>query len=353
MHFELLNPGEINWSALDKFEDRVVFQTNEWIKFVAESQNAMPVLAALHHENRVVGYFTGLLLFRIGFRILGSPFPGWTTAYMGFNLLGGISRLDALVALQRFAFGKLKCLHLEITDRFLTEDSGEDLGLSRELCYTYVTDLTQTESKILERMTSDCRRSIRKAERDGIRIEIAVDESFAHDYYRQLVDVFAKQGLVPTYGSTRVESLLRHMLPTGRLLLLRARDRQGRCIATGIYPALNKTAEFWGNASYREFQCFRPNELLHWSALCYWRAHGMEIFDWGGAGNHQGNYKAKYGGAPFSYPKFRASRFAFIASLREGARSFVELKQHFLGRLQGQGRGGQGSSGRGVPISAS
>jgi Acetyltransferase (GNAT) domain len=353
MHFQLLTYDEVDWRTLDQFDDRVVFQTCEWVTFVAESQKATPVLAALHDKNKIVGYFTGLLVSRMGCRILGSPFPGWTTAYMGFNLLPGVSRLEALLALRRFAFQTLRCVHLEVTDRLLAEERGEELGLARDPCYTYVTDLTQPESKILERMTSDCRRSIRKAERDGLRIEIAADQGFAADYYRQLVEVFAKQGLIPSYGPTRVESLIRHLLPTGRILLLRALDPRGRCIATGIYPALNKTAEFWGNASFREFQSFRPNELLHWSALRYWKAHGIEIFDWGGAGSQAGNYKAKYGGAPFSYSKFRASRFAFIGRLRQGAKRFFELKQRSLGELQGTIRGVRGSREYGLSIGRS
>ena len=45
IEFRLLEPGEIRWDALDAFDDRVVFQTREWLNFVAESQNAAPVVA--------------------------------------------------------------------------------------------------------------------------------------------------------------------------------------------------------------------------------------------------------------------------------------------------------------------
>src|SRR3989442_1557306 len=83
-------------------------------------------------------------------------------------------------------------------------------------------------------------RCVRKAEKSGVTIEEAHDIAFADEYYEQLKDVFAKQGLVPTYDVERVRALVRHMEPSGNVLLLRARDPEGKCIATGIFPGFNK-----------------------------------------------------------------------------------------------------------------
>ena len=69
----------------------------------------------------------------------------------------------------------------------------------------------------------------------GVVVEEARDDAFADDYYAQLVEVFANQGLTPTYNVARVRLLIKHLLPTGCLLLLRARDPERRCIATGIF----------------------------------------------------------------------------------------------------------------------
>jgi hypothetical protein len=335
MHFHRIPTNEVEWKTLDGFEDRVLFQTRDWVNFLAESQRAVPVVAALYDSGDVIGYFTGLVFSRMGMRILGSPFPGWITPYMGFNLRPGIPRAEALRALEVFAFRELQCLHLEVSDRFCTVQDGESLGFSCEPCHTLVTDLRQPEQKILRSMSESCRWSIRKAEKAGVRIEEACDEEFAEDYYEQFKDVLAKQGLVPAYGLTRIKQLIRHMLPTGKLLLLRARDPQGVCIATGIYPALNKVADFWGNASFRQAQHLRPNELLHWHAVRYWKQRGVELFDWGGGVNFRGVYKTKYGGEPLCYPRFRKSRFAFLDTLRMEARTLFHLGQRLRGRLQG------------------
>jgi len=323
----LLDARKVAWEALDRFEDRTVFQTREWVQYVAETQNAQPILAELRDGSEVVGYFTGLTLRKFGVRILGSSFPGWATPYMGFNLLPGFSRTEALAAIEAMAFGELKCLHMEVSDRHFTVENGAQLGFVSEFYTSYQTDLRQPEEKIFNSMTSACRRCIRKAEKSGVTVEQAHDLGFADDFYEQLKDVFAKQGLVPTYDVHRVRVLIKHLEPTGHLLLLRARDSQGKCIGTGVFPGFNKVAQFWGNASFRSSQILRPNEAIQWYAMRYWKARGIETYDWGGGGS----YKEKYGCVPLSVPWFCKSRYKLLSMLRETARTIVASKQRLHG----------------------
>ena len=128
---------------------------------------------------------------------------------------------------------------------------------------------------LFARMESSARRAIRKSEKCGVTVEEASPEGFADEYYAHLVDVFAKQQLRPTYDRARVERLIRNVHPSGDLLLLRARDPDGRSIASGIFPGYNRRSYFWGNGSLREHQILRPNEAIHWSAMRYWRGRGM------------------------------------------------------------------------------
>lgn len=322
--------AQVDWPLLDRLEDRTVFQTREWIHFISECQNATPLVAEICQGGTRVGYFTGLVIRRMGIPILGSSFPGWTTPYIGFNLAKEVPRSEALQALEVFAFKNLKCLHLEVSDRSFRPEDGKKLGFDVDAYRSYETDLTQSEEGIFNQMSSACRRCIRKAEKGGVRVEEAHDESFAEEYYEQLKDVFAKQSLVPTYDLHRVKSLIRNLLPTGHLLLLRALDPKGQCIGTGIYPGMNRVAEFWGNASFRHSQNLRPNETLHWYAMRYWKARGIEVFDWGGGGE----YKEKYGVKPLAVPWFRKSRYRLIGELRQQGKRIFDLKQRLLGRLQ-------------------
>jgi CelD/BcsL family acetyltransferase involved in cellulose biosynthesis len=319
------------WADRATYDDRLIFHTEQWLRFVAETQRAEPVLATVTDGPRTVGHFTGLVTKRYGLRILGSPMAGWTTSYVGFNLDPAVPRRAALEALMPFAFGELGCAHLEIRDRGLTEPDLEGLGLRWAAAPTAVIDLSPPEDTLFAAMASACRRNIRKAAKSGVVIEEAQldDEAFADDFYNQLRDVFAKQNLVPTYSIDRVRALIRNLAPAGQILLLRARDPEGRCIATAVLPWYHRTMYFWGGASSREDQHLRPNEALIWHALRWAKERGVTEFDFVG-GN---SYKAKYGTTEVPVPWARRSRSPLVAGLRDAAKEGFALKQRAVARL--------------------
>jgi hypothetical protein len=325
-------------AAIDKGEfkrlsERTLFQSHAWLNFLAETQNAQPVVAALKENSTTLGYFTGLIVQKFGFKILGSPLPGWTTSYMGFALKPGVSRQVAMEALLEFAHLRLGCIHLELMDRHLKPEQGQQLGFEYSMYNGYEIDLTQSEDRLFGNMTSACRRCIRKAHKCGVTIEQAAEAAligFADDYYAQLEQVFGRQGLVPTYTKKRVQALIRHLQPTGRLLLLRARDPDGRFIATGIFPAMHDRMYFWGGASWRKYQILRPNEAIQWYAMRYWKKRGIAKYDMGGGGS----YKSKYGGYEIAVPWFRESRSSLLSQARAIAKKLYRYRQHVRGRMR-------------------
>ncbi len=319
-----------DWDELNRFPDRTIFQTPAWLEFISRSQHATPVVARLHDDGRTVGYFTGLIVRKFGLRILGSPMPGWTTSYLGFNLLPEFPRREALRGLARFAFKELGCVHVEILDRHMTLEDAKGFGYDYHTFPTYEIDLTQSEDTLFANMTSACRRCIRKAQKCGVQIEEAHDLEFADEYYAQLEEVFAKQSLVPTYERERVRELIRQVHPTGLLLLLRARNPEGRCIATGIFPAMNRTMYFWGGASWRKDQILRPNEAIQWYAMNYWKKRDVREYDMGGGGE----YKKKYGALRIGRPWFRKSRFSLLIKTRDLTKKSFRIRQRLLGKLK-------------------
>lgn len=300
------------WESMDGYEDRVFSQRRAWLQFMAETQDGEIIIARLQDEGKTVGYFTGILFKKFGFKIMGSPFPGWTTPYLGFNLLPDISRHRAITALIPFVFEELGCIHLELADPYLHPNDIQKFKFTSHIKNTYVSDLTQAEETLFAQMHSACRRCIRKAEKIGTCIEEASPIGFAEEYFRQLTDVFAKQNLKPTYDQERIEQLIKYLYPTGNLLLLRARNADGQSIATGIYSGFNKLSYFFGNASLLQFQQARPNEIMHWYAMCYWKNRGVEKHYWGGGGT----YKEKYGCSQIQTMSFSLSKYKTILAAR-------------------------------------
>jgi hypothetical protein len=325
---ERVDSDAADWERMDALPDREIFQTREWLAFLVETQRAEPVVAAVLDDGAHVGWFTGAIVRRFGLRILGSPFPGWTTDWMGFSLAEGVSRREAAAALAEFAFGPLRCVHVELRDRRLDADDLRGLEFEVENRLTYHIDLLPDHAAMLARMRNNARWSLRKAARVGVVVEQASGVDFADEYYAQLRDVFAKQSLVPTYGAERVRSLIRHLEPTGRLLMLRATTPDGAPLATGMFPAFNGTAYCWGGASWRAGQHNQPNEVLFWTAMRYWQERGMTVLDTGGAGD----YKRKYGTREVWVPWARRSRVPGVLALRGLARGAVRRRQEWRGR---------------------
>ena len=326
--FEPYEGSADEWDGLlASYPDHQIFQTSAWLSFLQETQNGEPVRALLRQNGGIVGCFAGLVVRKFGLRLLGSPLPGWTTSYMGIRLRDGVHKNEALAALVQYAFRRLGCVHLEMQDlAFSLEETG-GLGFECNTVVRFALDLTPSDDELLAMMRKNTRRDIRRAERNGVVVEVAHDEAFADEFYDQLQDVFARQALVPTYDRRRVRLLVRYLLPTGRLLLLRARDPDGRCIATGVFPAMNRTMYFWGGASWRQHQKLLPNEAIQWHAIKYWKERGMQLYDMVGGGE----YKRKYGPQEFHSDWLRKSRFRILETARKLARRAFDLKQKLLG----------------------
>ncbi|MDH5571577.1 MAG: GNAT family N-acetyltransferase [Gammaproteobacteria bacterium] len=327
--FERIDINNAPWQELDVFEDRSVFQTYPWIKFIAESQAAEPLLVKIKDNEHILGYFTGLIVYKLGLKILGSPFNGWTTTYMGFNLLSDASLNEVLEAFSGYVFNDLGCRILQISERRFSD---VDLDNSSYLLVNYRNleiDLTHTEADLLSKMASAKRRGIKKAAKSGITIEEVSDIDFADDYYAQLEEVFAKRSLTPTYNKERVIALIRNLQPSGKLLLLRARNPDGVCIATGIFPAFNDTMLFWGGASWRKHQHYHPNEYLFWYAMKYWKNKGIKTFNLGG----WADYKKQYGGEKIKGVILIKSNPYFLAGQLNRAKSLWKSYRKILGKI--------------------
>lgn len=327
--FQRLSLEQAPWEALEAFPDRVIFQTRPWLEFLRRTQRAQPVVAAIQEDGQTVGYFTGAILDKYGLKILGSPFKGWATSYMGFNLPESVARPTYLEALAGFAFRDLGCVHLELVDRHLAANQVTS-GYTQSQYITHEIDLRQNEDTLWGNMSRSCRASIRKGEKNGLVIEEASDLDFAQDYHAQLKAVFARVGLVPTYSLERVQELIRCLQPTGNLMLLRVRTPAGKCIATAIFLAYKGYLYSWGSASWPEENHWRPNEMVDWYAMRKWKARGMHTYDLVGLAD----YKRKYGTQEVSIPYLMRPRFSWVLHLREAAKQALRIRQRLSGRMR-------------------
>jgi hypothetical protein len=331
MSLERVATKDVDWDALDRFSDRLFSHRRAWMEFVAETSNGEIIIARLLDGNTPVGWFSGIRFRKLGVPILGAPFPGWSTPYMGFNLEPDVPRKQALAALPRFAFSGLGCLHLEVMDRFAgIDDAAGTFPLTEEFS-GYVSDLTPSVDELLQRMRKMTRRGIARAARDGVVVEVARPEGYAEIYYELLLEVFGRQGLKPTYPIDRVHGIIRHLHPTGDLLLLQARAPAGAIIAASFYSSFGRHAYFHGGASRRSEVHLHPNEALHWRAMQYMKERGVQEFEWGG----KGDYKANYGAVPHRAFRMFKARIPGVLAARVKSRALWLQYRSLVTRLKG------------------
>ncbi len=311
----------VEWDAIvERYADALVFHSAAWLSFLAASQGAEPVVAIVRAGDRPVGHFVGAIVRRFGVRILGSPLRGWATQSMGFLLEEGADRRAAAEGLLPFAFRELGCLHVELADRHLAAEQMAGSDYSVETGSTFIVDLAASETEILGRMRRSTRKYIHQAGRRGLTADVVTALGFATEYHEQLTDVFARQGLAPTYGVERVRQLIEALQPTGQILLLCVRGPDGVNLASGVSVGRNRTAVAWGAGFFRANAGFHPNELLHWEAMRYWRARGALLYDMSG----RGDYKAK----------LVPSRFRSSVSIARGTSSFTTAGRQSVARSQ-------------------
>lgn len=280
--------------------NKSVFTTLPWIRYISEDSAATPIFVRITKDEQFIGYFTGLTFRKFGFKILGSPFAGWSTCYMGIDTDYTEQKIDIINELIPFLYRETKCQYIEMVDRDILEEDLIKHGIKHTKIGTLELNVDMDDDLLFKQMKTDCRNFIRQFERRGARIEQAVpDDRFAEEYYNQLQDVFAKQGLVPTYSLEKVKCLLRNLKDSGEVLCLRVISPDDRCIATSIFPGYGNKFFFWGGASYRPDQHYRPNEYMIWTAIKYWRDKGCKTFDMVGIRD----YKKKFGSHEVSYTR--------------------------------------------------
>ena len=280
-------------------------------------------------DGEFIGFFSALVVRKFGLKIVGSPFAGWSTPYMGLDVVDSSKKTKILQELIPFVMKETSCIYLQICDRDFDKEELElikNINASIRMVETLELGIEVDDAMQYKRMKNDCRNFIKQFERRGARIKEAIpDDAFAEEFYEQLIDVFAKQNLVPTYTVDKVKCLLKHLSKVNNVYCLRVLDPEGISIATSIFPGFNRKMFFWGGASLREYQHYRPNEYMIYTAIRYWRERGCTEFDM--VGNR--SYKKKFGSLVTNYPCIIVPKYRILLRLKD----LAAYLYYFSGKL--------------------
>jgi hypothetical protein len=179
--------------------------------------------------------------------------------------------------------------------------------------HSFVTDLTENDQKLWDKIGKTCRYKIRRAEtKDGVGCAIdpaptPADIAIFIDFF----NAFARQKSLAPIDRAELTAIAR----AGRLWLTRA-EADGESVVRHSFLETNGTIRLLQSASlFRETDAEtraiigRANRLLHWREILTFKERGLECLDWGGRFEDESSqerkgindFKREFGGTPAEY----------------------------------------------------
>jgi len=319
--FEVITSPDVLWDKMASCYDHTVFKSKNWANFLKEFYNVAPFVVSVSEKDKEIGYFYGHKIKKLGVQIVASPFEGWSTSYQGLSMLKEITvnqRLDIYEELIAWLFKNKHCRYFQVSDWQLEVAECLHRNFTIELQKGYVLDLTKDKEELYKNMSySSVRYSINKSRKKGVEVkEISDVNEYAHEYYKQLKEVFQKQGLTPTHSMEQTRTMLQHTF-SENMIALYAVNPEGECLASAFFPYAGNYGFFSGGASYQSAQSYCPNELIMWSAIEMLKDKGVKYMEFGGGRR----YKEKYGPTPYVKPKIIVSSLPWLIPAKSFAKS--------------------------------
>jgi hypothetical protein len=281
---------------LEQFPDFSVFHTLPWFQMIEAVHGASVRMARADDEDgRCVAIWPVFETRKGPLKILGSPVPGWCTAYMG-PLFGQGCDVDA--ALRAFLQHKLFQRGSYFSCKVLNDKAAVDLspfGFDEvEKLDTYCLDLTLSQDELWSNLKSECRTRVRKAEKLGLEVRQESDDSFLDTYWEMSRETFAICSIKPPFTQRFLEEMWRTLHPAGLLRAVSA-WHNGERIATLMLPFDRRTMYYWGGASYIRHRGIPAHNLLHWEAIKLAQDLGLHRYDFVSTSGGGGRFKKTFG----------------------------------------------------------
>jgi hypothetical protein len=148
-----------------------------------------------------------------------------------------------------------------------------------ESYYVHDLDLNGDESGLFSRLSSNNRRNIHKAEREGVTVSIETSPGSVDEFYRLNLLTRKRHGL-PPQPLVFFRSMLEHVISKDNGVVAKA-THGGQVIAALVFFHFGRKAIYKYGASDLAFQHLRPNNLVMWSAVKWYRDRGFENLNLG------------------------------------------------------------------------
>jgi len=155
----------------------------------------------------------------------------------------------------------------------------DEIVPSWEEYFTHDIVLTRAEEDLFNRLTPSNRRNIRRAAQEQVSIEIGASRSALASFCR-LNDITRKRHGLPPQPRYFFKNLLEYVLSAGQGVIISA-VHGGAVVASSIYLHFGKQAVYKYGASVSSHLHLRPNNLIMWEAIKWYRDRSFEVLNLG------------------------------------------------------------------------
>jgi len=274
MDIQILDPIETtDWDALLlRTEDPEFFHSSAWAKVLKESYRYQPLYFA-SSEN-------GQLRLSMPFMEVYSPFTGRRGISLPFSDQCAPYFLDQRylheavdLAVEHGRKAGWRYIEWRATGYF------DDCVPSWADYHTHEILLSGSEASLFARLKASNRRNINKATQAGQSIEISQSWDAVISFYR-LHGLTRKRHGLPPQPLIFFKKVFEHVISGGYGHVISA-SHAGRVIASSMFFHFGKRALYKYGASESAYLHLRPNNLIMWEAIKWYRSHNYETLSLG------------------------------------------------------------------------
>lgn len=273
--YQILNIAEENWdSFIDSTAGSSIFHHSAWIGMLAECYGYRPFVVAICDE--LGNILAGLPIMEVNSMLTGRR-------WVSLPFSDHCKPLYKNILFQRMLFEYLSELQIEygvsrIEIRGAIPNGGYVHRNSEQVLH--LLKLSDDPQEVFECFHYQVRKkSVSRAERDGVKIRWAKDKNDLDTFYRLHLMTRSRLG-VPIQPKRYFELLWKNIIGAKLGFILLA-YMESLPIAGAIFLTYKNTVIYKYSASDMEFRQFRANHLILWTAIRWGCEHGQTMLDLG------------------------------------------------------------------------
>jgi len=265
------------------------YNSTNWIKAIEESYNLKPFIIALMDDKKILNV--------IPFFFLKSKFFGSKLISLPYGDYGGflfsdvkvewiLKKLDDIAKENDVEYVEIREQNVEFGKHLKSFETKFDY-------YTFVINLNQSIENIWKSFDKKVRNSIRKAEKNNVKV-VDGDKKDLEEFYKLYLNTMKKLGS-PPHSFKFFDNVFKFCSDNVKLLFA---EYENKKIAASIFFSHKKKIYYWKNVSEEQYLYLRPNDLILFKMIEWGQKKNFESFDFGRSRMYTGGFlfKKRWGG---------------------------------------------------------